>query len=125
MILTTIGVNAQDSIIYDFYYEDSYSKYVGTASNVELEWVNNALHMVTLNGPSDGGFGDPFFFLMNDEIDADTYYWAKIRIKNNSNASYFQMHFDAGFGLYAESNTLVPYPKMIRNLKSMFLILKK
>lgn len=111
LIFSTIGVNAEEAYIYDFYYEDGFYSYAGTATNVVLKWENNAIHMVTLNGPSDGGTGDPFFYLMCDQFDADTYYWAKIRIKNNSNASYFQMHFDTGSGITGESNTLVPISK--------------
>ena len=54
-ILTPAYVNAEDEpIVYDFYFEESFFYYVGTATNVEIEWEDNHLHLVTLNGPDEG-----------------------------------------------------------------------
>ncbi len=107
LIAAPVYASAEDSFIYDFYNEDAFDLYVGTSNDVEISWADNALHMDTLNGPADGGVGDTFFLLNCDPIDADTYYWAKIRIKNNSNATFFQFHYDTGSGITANSNTLV------------------
>ncbi|NLN03577.1 MAG: hypothetical protein GX166_01970 [Clostridiaceae bacterium] len=112
LILAPTNVRAENEpIVYDFYFEESFFYYVGTATNVEIEWVDNHLHLVTLNGPDQGGNGDPYFGLLIDPFDGDLYQWCKIKIKNNSNAEFFQFHFDAGSGIRGESNTLVPISK--------------
>lgn len=111
-IMVPAVVNAENEpVVYDFYFEDTYYYYVGTATNVEVEWVENHLHLVTLNGPDKGGNGDPFFLLQIDPFDGDLYQWCKIKIRNKSNADFFQFHFDAGSGIKGESNTLVPISK--------------
>lgn len=124
LLLGSFNVFANEAEVYDFYYEDSYFDYVYGPMNVEIDWINNALHLVTINGPADGGNGDPYFMLRIDELDADVYEWCKVKIKNNSNADYFQFHFQPSTGLTGATNSLFPISKGDEDFKEYVVNMK-
>ena len=61
-------------------------------ANSEITYENNYAVITSRNGPEDGGVGDPNFYVGAD-FDGDKYPWMKIRLRNLSDATHFEMHF--------------------------------
>ena len=53
------------------------------------QWEDNHLHLVTLNGPDEGGNGDPYFMLLIDPfLDYDLISGANLRFKTTATLSF-------------------------------------
>ncbi|MBQ9920911.1 MAG: hypothetical protein IJO52_01895, partial [Clostridia bacterium] len=59
-----------------------------------LDFVDNYAVVTSFNGPGDGGNGDPQFSVPV-EFDGDKWHWMKIRLRNLSEATQFELHFAA------------------------------
>lgn len=78
-----------------------------SAMNLLYDLDEGYLHIVSMNGPGDGGVGDPYMILKLDALDADEYPYMKIKLRNHTDITKFQLHFDpAGIGITAAANTL-------------------
>jgi len=65
-----------------------------SGTNSTFEYVDNYAIMTSLNGPEENekNVGDPYVAIKSN-FDGDKYPWVKIRIRNLSDATQFEMHF--------------------------------
>ncbi|NLN03389.1 MAG: hypothetical protein GX166_00975 [Clostridiaceae bacterium] len=81
-------------VVIDFYYEDDFYYYYSTFNGCNVAWDNHAVHMISTQDPEMGENGDPFVvFRLDYMFSCDDYPWMRIKLKNESVAPVFEMHF--------------------------------
>lgn len=108
----TVNAATEPELILDF--TDEYTmddtNARNTYSNLVWDTDEGYLHIVSTNGPDEGGNGDPNMIFNFDQygyLDADTYHYMKIKLRNHSEVTRFQLHFSTTTrGLEAATSTL-------------------
>ncbi len=103
--------------------DPSYGVY-NSASSVEYDVDLGYLHIISQNGPDLGGNGDPIMMFHLDQLDADQYCWMKIKLRNYSEVTRFQLHF-GNTGVTAASNTLFDISAQDTEFKTYVINLKQ
>lgn len=90
----TVSSEELDPVVIDFYYEDDFYRYYTSLNGCDATWENNALHIISTQDLEAGERGDPFVVLTLDYMfSCDDYPWMRIKLKNESEAPVFEMHF--------------------------------
>lgn len=91
---TAVSSEELQPVVIDFYYEDDFYDYYSTFNGCDVTWDNNAVHMISTEDPELGENGDPFVvFKLDYMFSCDDYPWMRIKLKNESVAPVFEMHF--------------------------------
>lgn len=123
----TLPLSAAPGDIIDFTDSDILDPEYGvfnSASSVEYDADLGYLHIVSQNGPDAGGNGDPNMLFNLDRLDADRYCWMKIKLRNYSEVTRFQLHF-GDTSVTAASNTLFEISTQDAEFKTYVINLKQ
>lgn len=81
-------------VVIDFSYEDEFYFYYSTNNGADVDWEDGALHITSTQDLELGEKGDPYATFTTDYLfDCDEYVWMKIKLKNLSEAPFFEMHY--------------------------------